>query len=136
LKQLKKKILDLIKIDHISKAYSGHQALSDISLTIPDKSIFGLLGPNGAGKTTLIRIITKIIQQDQGKVFLNKEEITYDLVRKIGYLPEERGLYKKMKVGEQLIYLSQLKGLSRTEAVKESKYGLKSSIWSLGGIRM
>ena len=106
----KKKILDLIKIDHISKAYGGHQALSDVSLTIPDKSIFGLLGPNGAGKTTLIRIITKIIQQDQGKVFLNKEEITYDLVRKIGYLPEERGLYKKMKVGEQLIYLSQLKG--------------------------
>lgn len=121
----KKKILDLIKIDHISKAYSGHQALSDISLTIPDKSIFGLLGPNGAGKTTLIRIITKIIQQDQGKVFLNKEEITYDLVRKIGYLPEERGLYKKMKVGEQLIYLSQLKGLSRTEALKRIKIWLE-----------
>jgi len=121
----KKKILDLIKIDHISKAYGGHQALSDVSLTIPDKSIFGLLGPNGAGKTTLIRIITKIIQQDQGKVFLNKEEITYDLVRKIGYLPEERGLYKKMKVGEQLIYLSQLKGLSRTEAVKRIKIWLE-----------
>ena len=117
--------MDLIKIDHISKAYSGHQALSDVSLTIPDKSIFGLLGPNGAGKTTLIRIITKIIQQDQGKVFLNEEEITYDLVRKIGYLPEERGLYKKMKVGEQLIYLSQLKGLSRTEAVKRIKIWLE-----------
>ena len=117
--------MDLIKIDHISKAYGGHQALSDISITIPDKSIFGLLGPNGAGKTTLIRIITKIIQQDQGKVFLNEKEITYDLVRKIGYLPEERGLYKKMKVGEQLIYLSQLKGLSRTEAVKRIKIWLE-----------
>ena len=77
-----------------------------------------MLGPNGVGKTTLIRIITKIIQQDQGNVFLNEQEITYDLVRKIGYLPEERGLYKKMKVGEQLIYLSQLKGLSRDVAEK------------------
>ena len=117
--------MDLIKIKNISKAYGLHQALSDISLTIPNKSIFGLLGPNGAGKTTLIRIITKIIQQDQGKVFLNDDEITYDLVRKIGYLPEERGLYKKMKVGEQLIYLSQLKGLSRDVAVKRIKIWLE-----------
>lgn len=94
-------------------------------MTIPKGSIFGLLGPNGAGKTTLIRIITRIIEQDSGEAFLNGEKITPELVRKIGYLPEERGLYKKMKVGEQLLYLARLKGLSRPEAVSRIKSWLK-----------
>jgi ABC-2 type transport system ATP-binding protein len=98
--------------------------LDDVSLEIPEKSIFGLLGPNGAGKTTLIRIITKIIDPDSGKIFLGNQEMDSELVREIGYLPEERGLYKKMKVGEQLIYLARLKGLSRSEAVSRIKVWL------------
>lgn len=85
-------------------------------MSIPKGSIFGLLGPNGAGKTTLIRIITRIIRQDAGEVYLKGEAITPEVVRRIGYLPEERGLYKKMKVGEQLLYLAQLKGLTKAEA--------------------
>ena len=101
--------MDLLNIENISKAYSAHQALSAINLIIPEQSIFGLLGPNGAGKTTLIRIINRIIQQDSGRVFLRGQEMDHELVRKIGYLPEERGLYKKMKVGEQLVYLAQLR---------------------------
>lgn len=113
--------MELLRVDNISKAYSNHQALSNVSLSIPKGSIFGLLGPNGAGKTTLIRIITRIIEQDSGNAFLNNQEITPELVRKIGYLPEERGLYKKMKVGEQLLYLARLKGLSRPEAVSRIK---------------
>jgi|TARA_B110000503_G_scaffold75685_1_gene116827 ABC-2 type transport system ATP-binding protein len=117
--------LDLLNIENISKAYSAHQALSAINLIIPEQSIFGLLGPNGAGKTTLIRIINRIIQQDSGRVFLRGQEMDHELVRKIGYLPEERGLYKKMKVGEQLVYLAQLKGLPRVEAVKRIKQWLE-----------
>ncbi len=117
--------MELLRIDDISKSYSNHQALSNVSMTIPKGSIFGLLGPNGAGKTTLIRIITRIIEQDSGTAFLNGDEITPELVRKIGYLPEERGLYKKMKVGEQLLYLARLKGLSRPEAVSRIKSWLK-----------
>ncbi|WP_421875237.1 ABC transporter ATP-binding protein [Marinoscillum sp.] len=117
--------MELLRIDDISKSYSNHQALSNVSMTIPKGSIFGLLGPNGAGKTTLIRIITRIIEQDSGEAFLNGEKITPELVRKIGYLPEERGLYKKMKVGEQLLYLARLKGLSRPEAVSRIKSWLK-----------
>lgn len=108
--------MELLKVENISKAYANHQALDDVSLNIPKGSIFGLLGPNGAGKTTLIRIITQIIEQDQGRVSLAGQPMTAELVRKIGYLPEERGLYKKMKVGEQLIYLSQLKGMEKSEA--------------------
>lgn len=117
--------MSLLKAENISKAYSDHQALSNVSLEIPEKSIFGLLGPNGAGKTTLIRIITMIIEQDQGQVSLGGKPMTTELVRKIGYLPEERGLYKKMKVGEQLQYLARLKGLSRTEATKRIKFWLE-----------
>lgn len=94
-------------------------------MAVPKQSIFGLLGPNGAGKTTLIRIITKIIEQDQGKILLDGHEMTHDMVRKIGYLPEERGLYKKMKVGDQLIYLARLKGMSRSEAVTKIKSWLE-----------
>lgn len=117
--------MSLLKAENISKAYSDHQALNNVSLEIPEKSIFGLLGPNGAGKTTLIRIITMIIEQDQGKVSLGGQQMTTELVRKIGYLPEERGLYKKMKVGEQLQYLARLKGLSRPEATKRIKFWLE-----------
>ncbi len=113
--------MDLLRINNISKAFGSHQALEDISVSIPEKSIFGLLGPNGAGKTTLIRIVTKIIEPDSGQVFLQEKEMSAALVRKIGYLPEERGLYKKMKVGDQLLYLAQLKGLSRGEATKRIK---------------
>ncbi|MEM6831121.1 MAG: ATP-binding cassette domain-containing protein [Bacteroidota bacterium] len=113
--------MSLLVAENISKAYNTHQALNNVSLSIPEKSIFGLLGPNGAGKTTLIRIITQIIEQDQGRILLNGEGMTTHLVRKIGYLPEERGLYKKMKVGEQLLYLARLKGLERSEAVKRIK---------------
>ncbi len=112
----------LLEIKNISKGYSGHQALRDVSFDIPRQSIFGLLGPNGAGKTTLIRIITQIINQDEGKILLNGKEITPADVRKIGYLPEERGLYKKMKVGDQLLFLAGLKGLSKVEAKEQIKY--------------
>tara|TARA_Y100001980_G_C14556860_1_gene351580 strand:- start:42426 stop:43337 length:912 start_codon:yes stop_codon:yes gene_type:complete len=108
----------VLDIQSVSKAYNGHQALKDVSIQIPQGSIFGLLGPNGAGKTTLIRIITRIIEQDSGEIFLNGARITTRMVREIGYLPEERGLYKKMKVGEQLLYLAQLRGMSKTEATK------------------
>ncbi len=113
--------MDLITIENISKAYSGHQALSDISLSVPEKSIFGLLGPNGAGKTTLIRIINQIIEADQGEIKINGEKLSPAHIRQIGYLPEERGLYKKMKVGDQLIYLGQLRGLSKREARERGK---------------
>jgi ABC-2 type transport system ATP-binding protein len=114
--------LDLLKVENVSKSYSNHLALDDVSFSIPDKSIFGLLGPNGAGKTTMIRIITQIISKDQGEIFLKGKPITQADVRRIGYLPEERGLYKKMKVGEQLLFLAGLKGLSKTDAKKKIKY--------------
>lgn len=117
--------MELLKVEHISKAYSQHQALHDVSMSIPKGSIFGLLGPNGAGKTTLIRIITRIIEQDAGEVYLSGEKMNPELVRRIGYLPEERGLYKKMKVGEQLLYLAQLKGLKRNDAVAKIKSWLE-----------
>ncbi len=111
--------MTVLDIQRVSKAYSGHQALKNVSISIPQSSIFGLLGPNGAGKTTLIRIITKIIEQDSGDIFLNGNKITTRMVREIGYLPEERGLYKKMKVGEQLLYLAQLRGMAKPEATKK-----------------
>jgi ABC-2 type transport system ATP-binding protein len=114
--------LELLTVENVSKAYSKHQALSNVSLTVPRQSIFGLLGPNGAGKTTLIRIITQIINQDSGRIILDGKDITPADVRKIGYLPEERGLYKKMKVGEQLLFLAGLKGLKKPEAKKKIKY--------------
>ncbi len=117
--------MELLKVENISKAYASHQALNDVSLSIPKQSIYGLLGPNGAGKTTLIRIITQIVNADAGNVYLHGNPITPEDIRKIGYLPEERGLYKKMKVGEQLIYLSRLKGLSRAESVRRIKHWLE-----------
>jgi ABC-2 type transport system ATP-binding protein len=105
----------------ITKRYTQHVALDDVNITIPEKTIFGLLGPNGAGKTTLIRIINQIITADSGEISLFGERLQEKHIGTIGYLPEERGLYKKLKVGEQLIYLAQLKGLSRKDALEKSK---------------
>jgi ABC-2 type transport system ATP-binding protein len=101
---------------NIVKHYAQHQALKDVSITVPEQSVFGLLGPNGAGKTSLIRIINQITAPDSGEVWFNDERLSPHHVEQIGYLPEERGLYKSMKVGEQCMYLAQLKGLSKAEA--------------------
>ncbi len=108
-------------VRHVSKAYANHVALDDVSIDVPRGKVFGLLGPNGAGKTTLIRIINRITAPDSGEVFFDGRRFSAEDVMKIGYLPEERGLYKKMKVGEQAVYLAMLKGLSRAEAVKRLK---------------
>ena len=111
----------LLQVSHVSKTYTGHRALNDVSLDIPRGSVYGLLGPNGAGKTTLIRVINRITVPDCGSVLLDGRPVTDDDVRRIGYLPEERGLYKKMKVGEQAIFFARLKGLSRSDARKQLK---------------
>lgn len=111
-----------LEAHHIEKAFAAHKALDDVSIKVPRGKIFGLLGPNGAGKTTLIRIINHITAPDSGNVVFNGHPLTADDVRNIGYLPEERGLYKKMKVGEQAIYLAQLKGLSSAEATMRLKH--------------
>lgn len=112
----------LLEAQHIHKQFVKHKALDDVSISIPENSIFGLLGPNGAGKTTLIRIINQITAPDTGQVLLKGKPLSREDISRIGYLPEERGLYKKMKVGEQSIYLAQLKGLSKSEAKKRLKY--------------
>jgi ABC-2 type transport system ATP-binding protein len=109
----------------VTKRYSEHTALSDVTLTIPEQSIYGLLGPNGAGKTTLIRIINQIINADGGSIKIFGQPLQPRHVEIIGYLPEERGLYKKMKVGDQLLYLAQLKGLSRKDSLAKIKYWLE-----------
>lgn len=106
----------------MSKAYAGHVAIEDISISVPEGSIFGLLGPNGAGKTTFIRIINQITGPDTGSLWFGEEKLEQKHLQEIGYLPEERGLYKKMKVGEQALYLCQLKGLSKKEALQKLKY--------------
>ena len=108
----------------VRKAYANHVALSGVSLAIPEGSIFGLLGPNGAGKTSLIRIITQITGADEGEIRFRGERLNPSHIAQIGYLPEERGLYKKMKVGEQLLYLAQLRGLSRADATARIKQWL------------
>ncbi len=113
--------MDLLRVEHVTKKYAQHTALDDVSLTIPKGSVYGLLGPNGAGKTSLIRIINRITAPDSGQVWLGERPIAPQDVYRIGYLPEERGLYKKMKVGEQAIYFAQLKGLSRKEATVRLK---------------
>ena len=110
--------MDILSVENVSKAYSSHLALDDVSLSIPEGSVYGLLGPNGAGKTTLIRIINHITAPDSGRVLLDGHLLTEADVPNIGYLPEERGLYKKMKVGEQAVF-ARLKGLSRTDATRE-----------------
>ena len=112
---------NLLSIDSVSKKFGSHTALNNISLNIPEGCIYGLLGPNGAGKTTLIRIINQISLPDSGKVFFNNQELNSSHIKQIGYLPEERGLYPKMKIGEQAIYLAQLKGMDRKMARLELK---------------
>ena len=113
--------MDLIRIENITKRYAAHTALSDVSLSIPEGSIYGFLGPNGAGKTTLLRIINRIIAPDSGQVLLGGKRITDQDVCHIGYMPEERGLYKKMKLGEQAVFFARIKGLSHKEATLKAR---------------
>ena len=108
--------MTFFEAENVSKNYAGHTALDHVSISVKEQSIFGLLGPNGAGKTTLIRIINQIIGPDTGEIRINGNKLNPDHISQIGYLPEERGLYKKMKVGEQAMYLARLKGLSKQDA--------------------
>ncbi len=110
-----------ISVNEVTKKYADHTALDRICLDIPEHCIYGLLGPNGAGKTTLIRILNQITAPDSGEVLVDGEKLSQKHIARIGYLPEERGLYKKMKVGEQAIYLAELKGINKTEAQKRLK---------------
>ncbi len=112
----------LFEAKNVTKKFGTQVALDNVSISVPEKCIFGLLGPNGAGKTTLIRIINQITGPDSGELFLNGRKLNPGDVVSIGYLPEERGLYKKMKVGEQALYFAQLKGLSKAEAMRRLKY--------------
>jgi ABC-2 type transport system ATP-binding protein len=112
----------MLSIRNIVKQYANHRALDNVSIEIEKGSVFGLLGPNGAGKTSLIRIINQITAPDQGEVYLNGEKLNPSHISKIGYLPEERGLYKKMEIGEQMLYLAQLKGLSKADATARIRY--------------
>ncbi|MDR1345405.1 MAG: ATP-binding cassette domain-containing protein [Bacteroidales bacterium] len=117
--------MKFIEVQNVSKSYAKHKALDDVSLSIEEGIIYGLLGPNGAGKTTLIRILNQITAPDTGQVFFQGNPLKSTDIEKIGYLPEERGLYKKMKVGEQAIYLAQLKGLSKLAAADRLIYWFK-----------
>ena len=113
--------MNILQVENVTKRYSKHTALDNVSLSVPRGSIYGLLGPNGAGKTTLIRVVNRITLPDQGEVIFDGHTITDEDIYHIGYLPEERGLYKKMKVGEQAIFFARLKGLSRREAIVRLK---------------
>lgn len=126
--------MDIIKVDHVSKQFVGHKALDDVSLAVPQGCIYGLLGPNGAGKTTLLRIINHITAPDTGTVEFCGHPLTQADVNSIGYLPEERGLYKKMKVGEQAMFFARLKGMSKHDASEQlhkwfDKFGI-SDWWN------
>lgn len=112
----------MLEIKNIVKQYANHRALDDVSTRVEQGSIFGLLGPNGAGKTSLIRIINQITAPDAGEIYFDGERLNPDHIGRIGYLPEERGLYKKMEIGEQMLYLAQLKGLSKNEATDRIKH--------------
>jgi ABC-2 type transport system ATP-binding protein len=112
----------MLSIRNIVKQYAGHRALDDVSLEVESGKIFGLLGPNGAGKTSLIRIINQITAPDSGEVYFKGDKLNQSHIDRIGYLPEERGLYKKMEIGEQMIYLARLKGLSRADATIKLKF--------------
>lgn len=112
----------MLEVKNIVKEYAKHRALDDVSFRIEKGSIFGLLGPNGAGKTSLIRIVNQITAPDSGQVIFKGESLNEAHISQIGYLPEERGLYKKMLIGEQMLYLAQLKGLSKSDATKKIKY--------------
>lgn len=109
----------IFEAKNIVKEYAGHRALDNVSISVPPKSIFGLLGPNGAGKTSLIRIINQITAPDSGEILIDGKPLQREHISQIGYLPEERGLYKKMKIGEQAVYLAQLKGMPKKEAKKQ-----------------
>ncbi|MCK3682662.1 ATP-binding cassette domain-containing protein [Maribellus sp. YY47] len=113
--------MELFEARNVEKVFASTKALSDVSISVKEQSIFGLLGPNGAGKTTLIRIINQITAPDKGEIFLEGRKMTRADISQIGYLPEERGLYKKMKIGDQAIYLAQLKGMSHGDAVRNLK---------------
>jgi ABC-2 type transport system ATP-binding protein len=113
---------DILKIDDVVKTYDKYMAVNHVSFSMPEGCIFGMLGPNGAGKSSLIRMITTITRPDSGQIFFNGEKLNNRHPEQIGYMPEERGLYKKMKVGEQMLYLAQLKGLSRAQAEHEVRY--------------
>jgi len=117
--------MQLFEAKNITKTFGNFTALDNVSISVPEQSIYGLLGPNGAGKTTLIRIINQITGPDAGELLMNGHKLLPGDVQVIGYLPEERGLYKKMRVGEQALYFAQLKGLTKTEAVKRLKYWFK-----------
>lgn len=112
----------ILEVNNVVKQYGSFTALNNVSLQVPKGSIYGLLGPNGAGKTSLIRIINQITMPDSGEILLNDEKLSQKHISQIGYMPEERGLYKSMKVGEQALYLAQLKGLSKSEAKKQLEY--------------
>ena len=114
----------MLKAENVTKTYNAGKklALEDFSIDVPEASIYGLLGPNGAGKTTFIRIINQITQADSGTVFINNQKLNPDHIRQIGYMPEERGLYKNMTVGDQLLYFGELKGMSKNEALTQAKY--------------
>ena len=113
---------NILEVKKVVKKYGDYTALNEVSITVPTGSIYGLLGPNGAGKTSLIRIINQITSPDGGEILLDGEKLSPNHVQSIGYLPEERGLYKSMKVGEQCLYLAQMKGLSKSEAKKQLDY--------------
>jgi ABC-2 type transport system ATP-binding protein len=117
--------MPLFEAKNVTKQFGDFTALDNVSISVPEQCIYGLLGPNGAGKTTLIRIINQITGPDSGELFLNGKKLLPEDVMTIGYMPEERGLYKKMKVGEQALYFAQLKGLSKTEAMRRIKYWFK-----------
>ena len=114
----------MLKAENVTKTYDAGKklALQDFSIDVPEASIYGLLGPNGAGKTTFIRIINQITQPDSGEVFINNEKLNPEHIRQIGYMPEERGLYKNMSVGDQILYFGELKGMSKSDALSQAKY--------------
>jgi ABC-2 type transport system ATP-binding protein len=114
--------MEIFSAKKITKSFVNHQALGNVTVTVPEKSIYGLLGPNGAGKTTLLRIINQITAPDSGELFFKGRRLRPDDIHSIGYMPEERGLYKKMKVGEQAVYFGRLKGLDKRTAMKRLKY--------------
>jgi ABC-2 type transport system ATP-binding protein len=113
---------NLLEVKNVTKQYGDYVALNKVSLSVPKGSIYGLLGPNGAGKTSLIRIINQITMPDSGEVIIDGEKLNPKHIQSIGYLPEERGLFKSMKVGEQCLYLAQMKGMSKDEAKKQLNY--------------
>ena len=113
--------MNILSLENVRKTYDKHVAVDGVSFNMPKGCVFGMLGPNGAGKTSLIRIITTITQADSGVVLYNGENLNQNHPSQIGYMPEERGLYKKMKVGDHLIYLARLKGLSKSDALREIK---------------